>query len=118
MACIYDADPISPLGAEAFTDIVFEGNDRSECEAFVHAVRNYARAAGKSRDNDWIVDFVVACLLGDALHWYEELDSAVQNDWNLFRRAILAWHPADVGDSEEEPEPPQSVLLTLYAGLI
>lgn len=92
---------------DVFADLVFEGNDRTECEAFVHAVRNYARAAGKSRDNDWIVDFVAACLLGEALHWYEELEPAVQNDWNLLRKALLSWHPADECDSEDDEDEPQ-----------
>lgn len=86
------------------TSLIFSGTSKSECESFVHAVRNHARAAGRSRDNDWIVDFVAACFLGDALHWYEELGPRVQNDWDLLRKAILGWRLADTSDSEDEIE--------------
>lgn len=86
------------------TNLIFEGTCKSECESFVHAVRNHARVVGRSRDNDWIIDFVAACFLGDALHWYEELGPTVQNDWDLLRKAILGWHSADTTDSEDEVE--------------
>lgn len=104
---LIEISPILSAYTDMSTDLVFEGNDRTECEVFVHAVRNQARAAGKSRDNDWIVDFVAACLLGDALHWYEKLDPEVQNDWNRLRKAILSWRTADKCDSEGELVPTQ-----------
>ncbi|KAG8975872.1 hypothetical protein FRB90_009392 [Tulasnella sp. 427] len=57
------------------------------------AVQQRARAEGKSRDNEWIVDLVAACLTGDALRWYVDLEESVQNDWKLLRKAMLRQYP-------------------------
>ena len=68
----------------------FSGIDGIECEEFVHSVRNYALSEGKSRDNDFLVDVATAGLVGDALRFYEMLEPSVQQNWDLFRRALLA----------------------------
>lgn len=74
-------------------DLCFQGIDGSECEAFVLNVKKQARAEGKLRDNDWIVDLVSCSMAGKALRWYEDLDPGVQEDWNLFRKAMLKEWP-------------------------
>ncbi|KIO33715.1 hypothetical protein M407DRAFT_17331 [Tulasnella calospora MUT 4182] len=74
-------------------DLVFYGNDGIEAEEFVRAVIRTAKAAGRFRDNDWIIEEVAAGFSGDALRWYIELDDETQNDWKLLRRAILQKYP-------------------------
>ena len=51
--------------------------------------RQHALKTGRQRDQVWLVDFVVASLVGDALRWYETLDQEVQDDWGLLRGAML-----------------------------
>ncbi|KAG8923480.1 hypothetical protein FRC01_012709, partial [Tulasnella sp. 417] len=52
-----------------------------------------AKAAGKLRDNGWIVDEVSVAFAGDALRWYIELDDETRNDWLRLQRAILQKYP-------------------------
>lgn len=60
-----------------------------ECEDFITTVLILARAEDKLRDNDWIVDFVSCCFVGEARRWYEELEEEIQQDWSLLRRALI-----------------------------
>ncbi|KIO33722.1 hypothetical protein M407DRAFT_177397 [Tulasnella calospora MUT 4182] len=52
-----------------------------------------AKAAGKLRDNGWIIDEVSVAFAGDALRWYIELDEETRNDWWLLQRAIIQKYP-------------------------
>ncbi|KAG8906557.1 hypothetical protein FRB99_006671 [Tulasnella sp. 403] len=72
----------------------FSGTDGVQCEEFIHVVRQRALAAGKQRDNDWIIDFVTGCFTGDALRFYATLDEEVRNDWWLLHGALLQRYPA------------------------
>lgn len=74
-------------------DIIFESGG-AECERFVRWVRTSARKQGKSRDNDWLVDFAASALGGDALRWYCELDLSIANDWVTLQQALLRRYPA------------------------
>lgn len=54
------------------------------------AIRQKAYAEGKQRDQAWILDLVAANLARDALEWHASLEPAVQNDWLLLQKALLA----------------------------
>lgn len=84
---------MSRSSSERHEDLVFRGNDGTEAEEFVRWVIRTAKAAGRFRDNDWIIEEVASALAGDALRWYIELDDETQNDWKLLRRAILQQYP-------------------------
>ncbi|KAG8907598.1 hypothetical protein FRC01_007639 [Tulasnella sp. 417] len=68
----------------------FTGESAEEAEDFIQAVNKRAYAAGKHKDNAWIADFAYPFFSRKALRWYEDLDEAVQSDWKLLKRAILA----------------------------
>ncbi|KAG8906555.1 hypothetical protein FRB99_006669 [Tulasnella sp. 403] len=72
----------------------FSGISGVQCEEFIHIVRQRALAAGKQRDNDWIIDFVTPCFIGDALRFHATLDDDVQDNWRLLQRALLQKYPA------------------------
>ncbi|KIO33725.1 hypothetical protein M407DRAFT_17340 [Tulasnella calospora MUT 4182] len=74
-------------------NMVFYGKDGIEAEEFIRSVMMAAKAAGKLRDNSWIVDEVSVAFAGDALRWYIELDDETRNDWLLLRRAIIQKYP-------------------------
>ncbi|KAG8927701.1 hypothetical protein FRC00_002011, partial [Tulasnella sp. 408] len=76
-------------------NLVFKGVDGAEAECFISSVIRTARAEGKARDNDWIVDLVSSGMRGGALRWYIELDEDTQNDWKLLRKAILRQYPPE-----------------------
>lgn len=67
----------------------FYGKSGEEAEEFVHTVRQRARDAGKQKDNDWIINFVSNCFVGDALRWHVSLDQSIQDDWKMLQVAIL-----------------------------
>ncbi|KAG8923478.1 hypothetical protein FRC01_012707 [Tulasnella sp. 417] len=73
--------------------LTFSGSSGQEAEAFVQAIQRRAHAAGKLRDNDWVIDFVSVCFEGDALRWFESLDDKTQGDWKLLKAAILRQYP-------------------------
>ncbi|KAG8930702.1 hypothetical protein FRC00_001011 [Tulasnella sp. 408] len=75
--------------------LVFRGTDATEAEEFVAHIYQVAQREGRIRDDAWIADFAVACFIGDALRWYDELEPEVQNDWRLLKRAILQKYPPD-----------------------
>ncbi|KAG8906559.1 hypothetical protein FRB99_006673 [Tulasnella sp. 403] len=72
----------------------FSGIDGVQCEEFIKIVRQRALAAGKQRDNDWIIDFVTPCFIGDALRFHATLDEEVRNNWWLLQCALLQKYPA------------------------
>ncbi|KAG8906556.1 hypothetical protein FRB99_006670 [Tulasnella sp. 403] len=72
----------------------FSGIGGVQCEEFIHIVRQRALAAGKQRDNDWIIDFVTSCFIGDALRFHTTLDEEVRNNWWLLQCALLQRYPA------------------------
>jgi len=76
--------------------LLFRGNDGTECELFISAVRLKALGEGKARDNEWMADFAAACMVGPALRWFETLDEITQGDWRLLRRALLDKYPQSV----------------------
>ncbi|KAG8995360.1 hypothetical protein FRB90_000202 [Tulasnella sp. 427] len=78
------------------SELIFYGTDGIEAEEFIRSVKKAARAAGKLRDNDWIVDEVSVALAGDALRWYIDLDEETQSDWTRLQRAIVRQYPRKV----------------------
>ena len=74
-------------------DGTFEGKDGDELEKFILSVRKYAFAQNKSKDDEWIADFVRPCLTGAALRWYMNLDEEVRSSWWLLGRALLDQYP-------------------------
>ncbi|KAG8947906.1 hypothetical protein FRC00_008870, partial [Tulasnella sp. 408] len=101
---------MSRSSSERQEDLVFRGNDGTEAEEFVRSVIRTAKAAGRFRDNDWIIEEVAAALAGDALRWYIELDDETQNDWKLLRRAILQKYPPPTQRSLLDTEKPSLVI--------
>jgi len=76
-------------------DLVFRGIDGVECEEFIRAVNIRARREGKTRDNEWIVDFVSICFAGKALRWYRKLDREIRGDWDKLQDAMLDEYPEE-----------------------
>ncbi|KAG8987463.1 hypothetical protein FRB90_003322 [Tulasnella sp. 427] len=105
-------------------ELVFHGYDGAEAEEFIRSVKKSAKAAGKLRDNDWIVDEVSVALAGDALRWYIDLDEEAQSDWARLQRAIVRQYPRKVapipGPSEPNavPTPAAAALHALAAPAI
>ncbi|KAG8911276.1 hypothetical protein FRC01_005801 [Tulasnella sp. 417] len=87
-------------------DLVFRGIDGAEAESFIRSVLRTARTEGKIRDNEWIVDLVSACMMGEALRWYIELDEDTQNDWKLLRKAILRQYSSSTQPAQSQPTVP------------
>ncbi|KAG8900301.1 hypothetical protein FRC00_013651 [Tulasnella sp. 408] len=69
---------------------LFKGTNPEECEVLVAAIRRHALERGKQHDNEWIALFASTYLIGHALHWYEDLDQSIQNDWSRLRPTLLA----------------------------
>lgn len=82
----------------ATEEILFRGQDGSEAEGFIAAVRKAAFAAGKNpqEDDEWIAHFASTCFTAMALRWFESLDDDVQSSWKLLRKALLVKYPASV----------------------
>lgn len=80
----------------------FYGQSGEEAEQFVHLVRQRARDAGKQKDNDWIINFVLDCFVGDALRWHVSLNQSIQEDWKMLQLAILVQYPREGGFSYHE----------------
>jgi len=74
---------------------MFAGGSPAECQRFITAVRRYALAAGRQRDNDWIVDLVACCVLRDALQWHAGLPPEVATDWTQLQSALLKEYSSD-----------------------
>jgi len=102
--------------------LIFKGEDGSECEQFIQAIRQHAFAEGKSRDGEWIVDFAATCFTGSALRWYETLSSEAQSDWDLLRNAMLSQYPIEAvneicdGSSQVSHPVDVSESLAIYRG--
>ncbi|KIO28418.1 hypothetical protein M407DRAFT_22464 [Tulasnella calospora MUT 4182] len=69
--------------------IIFTGGSAEEAEDFIFAIKKRAYSKGKSKDNNWITEFVSICFAKKALRWDESLDQETRNDWELLKRAIL-----------------------------
>ncbi|KAG8852704.1 hypothetical protein FRB96_008560 [Tulasnella sp. 330] len=85
----------------------FCGDGGEDATLFLQRVNRIAFAEGKSRDNQWLTDYVAACLTGTALYWYAELDERVQTSWKDLRLAILKQFTIR-GD---KPDPPATTTL-------
>ncbi|KAG9027254.1 hypothetical protein FRB95_007971 [Tulasnella sp. JGI-2019a] len=69
--------------------LVFSGSQDEDVTAFLQNVKKIAFVEGKSRDSDWLVDYVESCLSGVALDWYDALGEDVQMNWGELRHALL-----------------------------
>ncbi len=87
-------------------DIAFSGGSGKECKAFLHSVMKQAHDNDKSRDDDWIADFVGAHLVGDALVWFIRLPKETRQDWDLLAAALLERYL----QPERATEPAQQLL--------
>lgn len=74
--------------------LLFQGIDGVECEEFIFAIRRKAIDAGKSKDNEWLLEFASSCFIGDALRWHIELDDEIAGDWRRLQRAMMLEWPA------------------------
>ncbi|KAG8872968.1 hypothetical protein FRB98_009282, partial [Tulasnella sp. 332] len=83
----------------------FSGDQDEDVTAFLQNVNRIAFTEGRFRDNDWIADYVGACLTGVALDWYARLDEDIERNWRELRIALLQRFMAR-GDASLAPEPP------------
>ncbi|KIO22562.1 hypothetical protein M407DRAFT_117164 [Tulasnella calospora MUT 4182] len=74
-------------------DIVFNGADGKECEAFVVAIQEFAFSKGSDEDHQWMLRFAKTRLRGKALRWYAKLDQSIRKDWDLFVQALFDQYP-------------------------
>lgn len=72
----------------------FFGEQNDDVTTFLQAVKRIALTEGKSRDDDWLTDYVESCLTGPALDWYAQLDKNVQTSWQDLRLALLQKYTA------------------------
>ncbi|KAG8927492.1 hypothetical protein FRC01_007364 [Tulasnella sp. 417] len=84
---------MSASSPNTYPELAFNGTDGIEAEEFIRSVIKATKAAGKLRDNSWIVDEVSAAFAGDALRWYIELDDETRNDWLRLQRTIMQKYP-------------------------
>lgn len=57
-------------------------------------------AEGRQKDDLWMAQYAAARLDGDALHWYEDQNEEVQDDWKELRKAILLKWPVKTQTSD------------------
>ncbi|KIO15344.1 hypothetical protein M407DRAFT_35105 [Tulasnella calospora MUT 4182] len=74
-------------------DIIFRGNDGTECEEFVVAIRDIAFTKGKDEYNNWMLRYATTRLRGKALRWHAKLDPSVRKDWDLFVQSLFEEYP-------------------------
>lgn len=84
--------PVSLLISETMSSLeylIFDGKAGSNVTLFLQRVKQVAFAQCHQRDNDWLADYVEACLTDDALVWYDALDESTQRDFGALRTAML-----------------------------
>lgn len=83
--------------------ITFQGIDSAECERFIKEIRRVARNAGKSRDNNWIIDLATSGITGPAWRWYVQLDPDIAEDWGKLQGAMIdRWEERGPDDTVNE----------------
>lgn len=70
-------------------ELIFEGKDGKEAEAFVLFVRQQAFQAEKLENDKWMAGFAATHLLGAALRWHSQLSQSTQSSWKRLERVIL-----------------------------
>ncbi|KAG9027746.1 hypothetical protein FRB95_007405 [Tulasnella sp. JGI-2019a] len=81
----------------------FSGREDEDVTAFLQNVNRVAFVEGKTREDDWIADYVGTCVTGIALDWYDELEEDVKRSWKDLRRALLRRFTARVASLVPEP---------------
>ncbi|KAG9038536.1 RNA helicase [Tulasnella sp. JGI-2019a] len=85
--------------------ITFDGKVSEDVTLFLQSVKRIALAQGHQRDNDWMVDYVEACLTGDALEWFSRLDDETLHSWKAVRNAFLERYGPPIIDPAHVPAP-------------
>ncbi|KAG8864516.1 GTP-binding protein [Tulasnella sp. 330] len=85
--------------------INFDGNSSEDVTVFLQSVKRVAIAQERQRDDDWMVDYVEACLTGEALRWFITLDDSVLGSWRTVRNAFLFKFGAPVVQPAAAPAP-------------
>lgn len=75
-------------------DVVFNGTDGKECEAFIVAIHEFAFSKGCDDDHQWLLRFAKTRLRGEALRWWAKLDPSIKKDWDLFIQALFDEYPS------------------------
>ncbi|KAG8878521.1 hypothetical protein FRB97_002431 [Tulasnella sp. 331] len=78
------SDQILPLER-----LTFEGTAGENVTQFLQAVNRVAFAQGRQRDQQWLSDYLVTCLAGDALVWYLKLDESTRCDFYMLSIAMI-----------------------------
>ncbi|KAG8874213.1 hypothetical protein FRB97_006075 [Tulasnella sp. 331] len=87
----YDARSISDEPSSIpLEPLTFGGAPNEDVTAFLGAVKRIVVVQGRRRDDEWIVDFVESCLRGDAMRWFDGLESSAPLEWSQLRRLFLA----------------------------
>lgn len=69
--------------------VAFNGTDGEDVTLFIRDVKRIALTHGRLRDQEWVIDYVEACLGGHAMRWFNELDKGVLGSWDALRAAFL-----------------------------
>ncbi|KAG9046131.1 hypothetical protein FS837_005010 [Tulasnella sp. UAMH 9824] len=83
-------------------DLIEFNGDEGVCERFVLLIREAARHYGKLDDPMWAAVFASAWLTGDALGWYNGLDRATRDSWELLAPALLNKFSVQMSDDQLE----------------
>lgn len=85
----------SSSSSQSHDDIIFYGQDGTECERFIRLVRRKGFQEGKLEDPGWMARYASTCFDGDALRWFVQLDREIQMDWELLSRELVKQYPKE-----------------------
>ncbi|KIO31366.1 hypothetical protein M407DRAFT_19739 [Tulasnella calospora MUT 4182] len=90
-------------------NIIFDGTERSDCEAFIIAIRKLAFVQMRDADTWWMLNYATSRLKGKALRWHADLDATTRKEWDLFVRALFEAYPRPSGIKPSDPPEPEIV---------
>lgn len=82
----------------------FRGDNSTECETFIEAMRNFAYRQSRQNDDKWMAEYAATKMSGKALRWHIRLDSATRTSWKVLEVALIDEWPSD-SEQEDDDEP-------------
>jgi hypothetical protein len=71
----------------------FEGEPGEDVTLFLRHVKRVALVNNHSSDDEWMAEYIEACLAGDALIWYTDLDKESRRNFDTLRKLLLLRFP-------------------------
>lgn len=83
--------------------IIFTGTGDLDSVRLISRIRRFAVSQGRSRDEEWLVDFTTSCFQGDAFLWHLGLPASTQENWRELVAALVKKYPLKENHSTEMP---------------